>query len=276
MLIGYASLSADDENLAPQLDALRAAGCETIFEDTGSGAGENRKGLADALARCGAGDVLMVWKLSRLGGSLAADLAAVVEDLRGRGTGLKVLTGAGAVIDTAAPDFPAILAAIAEFERERSIEWVRGGMEIIRRRGSHVGRPLKLTLRDVVRARQLIDAGRSRGEIAALLGVDDGTLRRALKGPGDLGGRAEKANRSASATLTPDVISHARQMIDSGEQSVTGMAKLLGVHRVTLHKALKGTLHPRRIHAEAYDRASGNSDGDFSASKTGPGEGGPS
>ncbi len=276
MLIGYASLSADDENLAPQLDALRAAGCETIFEDTGSGAGENRKGLAEALARCGAGDVLMVWKLSRLGGSLAADLAAVVEDLRGRGTGLKVLTGAGAVIDTAGPEFTGILAAIAEFERERRIEWLRRARETMRRRGDHHGRPRKLKPDDVARARQLIAAGRSRRKIAALLGVHVDTLRLALKGPDEIGGRVERANRSASAVLTPDTISHARQMIDSGEQSVSGMAKLLGVHRVILHKALKGTLHPRRVHAGAYDRASGNSDGDFSASKTGPGEEGPS
>jgi hypothetical protein len=44
----------------PLLAYLEAA-CEVIFEDTGSGADENRKGLADALARCAAGDVLVAW-----------------------------------------------------------------------------------------------------------------------------------------------------------------------------------------------------------------------
>jgi DNA invertase Pin-like site-specific DNA recombinase len=166
MLIGYARLCTDDESLTPQLDALRAAGCDAIFEDTDSGTDKNRKGLADALARCAAGDVLIVWKLSRLGGSLAVDLAALVAGLRERGAGLKVLTGAGAVIDTAGPDFLNILAAIAEFERDRRIEWCRRGK----------GRPRKLTPRDVARARRLINDGRSRGDIAALLGVDDGTL----------------------------------------------------------------------------------------------------
>ena len=57
MMIGYARVSTDEQNLALQLDALRSAGCEAIFEDTASGADDSRKGLADALARCAAGDV---------------------------------------------------------------------------------------------------------------------------------------------------------------------------------------------------------------------------
>jgi DNA invertase Pin-like site-specific DNA recombinase len=59
MMIGYARVSTDEQNLALQLDALRGAGCEVIFEDTASGADNGRKGLADALARCAAGDVLV-------------------------------------------------------------------------------------------------------------------------------------------------------------------------------------------------------------------------
>ena len=70
MMIGYARVSTGEQNLVLQLDALRSAGCETIFEDTGSGADGDRMGLAAALARCGAGDVLVVWKLDRLGRSL--------------------------------------------------------------------------------------------------------------------------------------------------------------------------------------------------------------
>ncbi len=63
ILIGYAHVSTDDQSLALQLDALQAAGCGEVFQDTASGASTSRKGLSDALARCGGGDVLTVWKL---------------------------------------------------------------------------------------------------------------------------------------------------------------------------------------------------------------------
>jgi Resolvase, N terminal domain len=94
MMIGYARISTDEQNLALQLDALRGAGCEVIFEDTASGADDGRKGLADAVARCAAGDVLVAWKIDRLGRS-TLDLVGLVEKLKGRGVGLKVLTGRG-------------------------------------------------------------------------------------------------------------------------------------------------------------------------------------
>jgi Resolvase, N terminal domain len=68
MMIGYARVSTDDQDLALQLDALRGAGCEEIFQDTGSGADGGRKGLAAGLSRCAAGDVLVVWKLEGSGG----------------------------------------------------------------------------------------------------------------------------------------------------------------------------------------------------------------
>jgi DNA invertase Pin-like site-specific DNA recombinase len=72
MMIGYARVSTDEQNLAMQLDALRGAECAEMFQDTGSGTNDNRKGLAAALARCAAGDVLVVWKLDRLGRSLSS------------------------------------------------------------------------------------------------------------------------------------------------------------------------------------------------------------
>jgi DNA invertase Pin-like site-specific DNA recombinase len=120
MMIGYARVSTDEQNLALQLDALRAAGCETIFEDTASGADSGRKGFAAALARCAPGDVLVGWKIDRLGRTLL-DLVGLVEKLKDKGCGLKVLTGAGASIDTTKPEGRlhfAMLAAFAEFERE--------------------------------------------------------------------------------------------------------------------------------------------------------------
>lgn len=187
MFIGYARVSTDDQNLDLQRDALTAAGCESVYEDRGiSGAvnGGGRKGLSDALAACGAGDVLVVWKLDRLGRSLL-DLVNLVEQLKGRGAGLKVLTGQGASIDTTKPDgrmMFGILATLAEFERELISERTKAGMRAARRRGRHVGRPRRLDPAQLAHARALIEGGESKGAVAALLGVHVATLRRALRG----------------------------------------------------------------------------------------------
>jgi DNA invertase Pin-like site-specific DNA recombinase len=115
MKIGYARISTDDQNLNLQLDALQVEGCERVFQDTASGARSNRRGLTAALDACGSGDVLTVWKLDRLGRSLL-DLVGLVEVLKARDVGLKVLTGAGASIDTTKPEgrlFFAMFAAMA-------------------------------------------------------------------------------------------------------------------------------------------------------------------
>lgn len=69
MKMGYVRFSTDDQNVDLQRRALRLAGCEKIFEDQISGASTKRPGLDDALAQCSADDVLMVWKLDRLGRS---------------------------------------------------------------------------------------------------------------------------------------------------------------------------------------------------------------
>lgn len=81
MKIGYARVSTDEQNLDLQRQALEADGCEVVHEDKASGVLNNRKGLTDALARCQAGDVLVVWKLDRLGRSLL-DLVGLVEELK--------------------------------------------------------------------------------------------------------------------------------------------------------------------------------------------------
>jgi DNA invertase Pin-like site-specific DNA recombinase len=188
MMIGYARVSTDDQNLALQLDALRSAGCEVIHEDKASGVLAGRKGLAEALKRCGAGDVLVVWKLDRLARSLH-DLVVIAADLKGRDVGLKILTGEGAAVDTTRPQgrmIFGILAVMAEFEREMISERTVAGMQAAKRRGRHVGRPRKLTTHKLDHARQLIaDGTETQAGAAALLGVGVATLRRALKGSND-------------------------------------------------------------------------------------------
>lgn len=117
-----------------------------MFEDQGvSGAVGRRPGLAAALERCVAGDVLTAWKLDRLGRSLL-DPVGLVETLKMRSIGLKILTGAGASIDTTRPEgrlFFAMFAAIAEFERELIRERTKAGMKAAMCRGQNVSQRRK-------------------------------------------------------------------------------------------------------------------------------------
>jgi hypothetical protein len=115
--VGYARVSTDEQNLDLQRQALEAAGCEDIFEDHGvSGAAVSRPALGRALATIQEGDVLVVWKLDRLGRSLP-HLIEVITGLRKAGIGFCSLQEQ---IDTTSPGgrfYLHILAALAEFER---------------------------------------------------------------------------------------------------------------------------------------------------------------
>ncbi len=99
MLIGYARVSTGDQNLDLQKTALFRAECEQIFEDTASGKNARRPGLRRALRRLKPGDVLVVWKLDRLGRSVR-DLITLVSELQQRGVNFRSLTDS---IDTSTP-----------------------------------------------------------------------------------------------------------------------------------------------------------------------------
>ena len=86
MKMGYAHVSSDDQNLALQLAVLKREGCDQIFTDKASGALRQRPALDKCLKRLNAGDVLVVWKLDRLGRSLR-DLIALLDELKGQGGG---------------------------------------------------------------------------------------------------------------------------------------------------------------------------------------------
>ena len=152
-----------------------------MFQDHVSGATEKRPGLDAALAALQPGDVLTVWRLDSLGGSMP-HLVSTVDDFAERGIGFQSITEAMDTTTAGGELLFHVMGALAQFERRLNAERSRAGIDAARRRGKHLGRP---------------------------------------------------------ADLTPEKISHARQTIESGEESVSGMAKLFGVHRVTLHKALK-------------------------------------
>ena len=138
MLLGYLRVSKADGSQTTDLqrDALQAAGVppEQFYEDFASGAKDDRPGLAACLKALRGGDVLVVWKLDRLGRNLG-HLVALAEELKQRGIGLKVLTGHGAAVDTTTPAGKlvfGIFAALAEFERELIVERTRAGLAAAR------------------------------------------------------------------------------------------------------------------------------------------------
>jgi DNA invertase Pin-like site-specific DNA recombinase len=152
MKIGYARVSTEDQNLDLQRQALIAAGCELIFEDSGcSGAKADRPGLAEALAHLRAGDVLVVWKLDRLGRSLP-HLLKILEQIADAGAGFQSLSEAVDTTTAGGRLIYSVLGAIAEFERALISERTRAGMASARRRGVHVGRPRKQASRSLQQA----------------------------------------------------------------------------------------------------------------------------
>lgn len=144
MKIGYARVSTKDQNLSLQLDALEKDGCEKIFQETSTGGNADREELKKLLEHLREGDLIVIWKLDRLGRSLR-DLVNLVTDIQAKGAGLKSLNDS---IDTTTPQGKLtfhLFAALAEFEREIIRERTKAGLESARARGRVGGRPKGLT-----------------------------------------------------------------------------------------------------------------------------------
>ena len=177
MLIGYARVSTQDQNLTLQIDALTKAGCEKIFEDKVSGTRAERPGLAKALELMRKGDTLVVWKLDRLGRSVK-QLVDLVAGLQKHGVQFKSLTDA---IDTGTPlgrFFFHVMASLAEMERELTVERTRAGLEIARQLGRKGGRKRLMTDSKILSAKKLLANGVPPRDVAKNLGVSVPTLYR--------------------------------------------------------------------------------------------------
>lgn len=179
-VVGYARVSKTDQTVALQQDALKAAGCRKIFSDCGvSGAAANRPGLDAVLRYLKEGDTLVVWKLDRLGRSLF-HLVQIISTLGERGIDFRSLSDP---IDTTSPSGRLVLhmmAALAEFERSLIRERTIAGLEAAKRRGRKLGRRRSLTAKHLELARQLIQGGKSRSDVAQQLNVARSTLYLAL------------------------------------------------------------------------------------------------
>jgi DNA invertase Pin-like site-specific DNA recombinase len=181
MLVGYARVSTLEQNLDLQKDALTKAGCEQTFHDRISGAKSERPGLTQALDFMRDGDVLVVWKLDRLGRSLG-QLIETVSLLGGRGIGFRSLTEN---IDTTSAGGKLIFhifGSLAEFERDLIRERTQAGLAAARARGRLGGRPRAEGLNDekkLVLARSLYnDKNNTIDTICKILKVSRATLYR--------------------------------------------------------------------------------------------------
>jgi DNA invertase Pin-like site-specific DNA recombinase len=134
MLIGYASVSTDDQDSALQRDALTKAGCEKIFDEIMSGARADRPQLRAVLDFARKGDVLVVWKLDRLARSLT-QLITTVEQMEKRGVGFKSLTETIGATSAGGRLIFRIFGALAEFERAIIRERTRAGLLAAKARG---------------------------------------------------------------------------------------------------------------------------------------------
>lgn len=179
MRVGYARVSTQDQKLDLQRQALKAAGCDLLFEDQASGTRAKRPGLDQALAKLRPGVVLVVWRLDRLGRSLS-HLVEVLRFIEAKGAGFVSLTEA---IDTTSAGGRLVfhmMAALAEFERALIVERTQAGLSAAKAKGVKLGRRKSLTTSQVKHAIALLEAGESGHAVAQSMKTSRATLYRAI------------------------------------------------------------------------------------------------
>lgn len=203
MKIGYARVSTREQNAALQVDALTAAGCERVYQDVASGAKTARPALDELLGQLRAGDVLVIWKLDRMGRSLK-HLVELVGELMERAVGLLSLNDP---IDTTSAQGRLVFnlfASLAEFERELIRERTQAGLTAARARGRVGGRPKGLSPQAEATALAAETLYRERklsvAAIAQKLHVSKSTLYSYLRHRGVAIGPYTKSPRQSSST----------------------------------------------------------------------------
>ncbi len=179
--IGYVRISTKDQSTDLQDAAMAQAGVTKVYTDRGvSGSVANRDGLNAALDRVEKGDVLVVWKLDRLGRN-TKNVLEVIEQLTSNGVGFRSLTEG---LDTTGPMGKAmltIMAAFAELERSTMLERTRAGLDAAKAKGRVGGRPSSIDAKKLDKIKKLVASGdHTRAEIADMVKISPATLYRAL------------------------------------------------------------------------------------------------
>lgn len=185
MKFGYARVSTKDQNLNLQIDAFRKIGCSDtyIYREEISGASRERPELQKMLTQIREGDIVVVWKLDRLGRSVA-DLIHLVNEIQGKGAGFISLQDN---IDTTTPHGKLtfhIFAAFAEFEREIIRERTNAGLASARARGRKGGRPPGLSKDAQVKAAAAVSLYKQKrpvAEICSTLSISKKTFYKYLR-----------------------------------------------------------------------------------------------
>jgi DNA invertase Pin-like site-specific DNA recombinase len=198
MLMGYARVStADRQDTAVQVEALKQAGAQRVFEDYASGGRWDRPQLQRMIDFLREGDCVVVWKLDRLSRSLR-DLLHIMDLITERNAGFRSLTEA---IDTTVPAgrmLMQMLGSFAKFEREMIRERTRAGLNAARDRGQLLGRPPKLTRQQRAEIVDMVVAGRHTGADAArLFRVSPTTVSRVVGPAKRVAGAMDNARRSS-------------------------------------------------------------------------------
>lgn len=191
MLIGYVRVSKADGSqvLDLQKDALKEAGVveERIYSDLASGRKDDRPGLKNCLKALQPGNTLVIWKLDRLGRDIK-HLIQIVDDFNKKGIGLRILSGAGAQIDTTTASGKmmfGLFAVLAEFERDLIIERTRAGLAAARARGRKGGRPRKMDAPTIKMAMAAMsDRNSVAADVAKRLGITTTALYMYVNGDG--------------------------------------------------------------------------------------------
>ena len=177
MKIGYCRVTKDDQDLALQKDALKAAGCEKIFAEKISGAKNDRPQLQAALEFAREGDTLIVWKLDRLGRSLS-QLVSTVERLKADGIQFKCLSPAMDTTTSSGKLIFGSFATLAEFERDLIVERTKAGLEAAAARGRKGGRPPSMTPEKIRAAADMLKKGDNISQVARVLNVSRQSIYR--------------------------------------------------------------------------------------------------
>ena len=204
MKVGYARVSTHEQHHDLQIDALQAAECERIYTDTCSGsvACSERPELQRLCEQLRPDDIVVVWKLDRLGRDLR-DLLAFVDRLKARGVQFASVTERIDTSDSMGWQVFQIFGALEEFERDRIRERTLAGLAAARARGRKGGRPAKLTGTALERAAQLMREGRLPiDEISRIAGVSRTTLYRHLKPDGSPRNSTSNAHRAQDISPT--------------------------------------------------------------------------
>lgn len=177
MIYGYARVSTTEQDTNLQIDALKKAGAQVIYQEKRSGADRNRPELKKLLARMQSGDTLIVYKLDRLGRSIR-HIMDLMDTFSARNIGFRSLTEPFDTTSALGELFLHIMAAFAQFERSLIRERSIAGQQAAIARGAKVGRPCTVPSERLNDIEKMLNLGYTQTDIARRLEVSISALRR--------------------------------------------------------------------------------------------------